>query len=61
MGFIDFLMLSGVSAHAASRTEDFPSCIDELLHCTAAVGEKSASTVRSPEGGHQFHTQDLST
>lgn len=61
MGFIDFLMLSRVSAHAAFRTEAFLSHIDELLHCTAAVGEKSASPVTSPEGGHKFYTHDLST
>lgn len=53
MGFIDFLMLSRVSASAASRTEAFLSHIDELLHCTTAVGEKSASPERSPEGGHK--------
>lgn len=60
-GFIDFLMLSRLSAHAASRTEAFLSHIDELLHCTTAVGQKSASPVGSSEGGHKFHTQDVST
>lgn len=32
------------------------------LHCVTAVGEKSTSLVRSPEGGgHKFHAQGLST
>lgn len=54
-------MLSGVSSHAASGTETFFPHIYEHLHCLTAVVEKSAILARPPEGGHKFHTQDLST
>lgn len=60
-GFMDLLMLSGVSSHAASSTGAFFTCVYEHLHRVTAVGEKSASLARSPAGGHKFHTQDLST
>lgn len=58
---MDFLMLSWVSSHAAPSTGAFFTHIYEHCHCVTAIEEKSASLARSPERGHKFHTQDLST